>query len=50
MIDRKRLIAGVDYDFGTAVRSDLTVATSIVWAKLRALAEGAAIASKRLWG
>jgi hypothetical protein len=26
------------------------VAESIVWAKLRALSEGAAIASKRLWG
>jgi hypothetical protein len=26
------------------------VADSIVWAKLRALSEGAAIASKRLWG
>jgi hypothetical protein len=26
------------------------VVDSIVWAKLRALSEGAAIASKRLWG
>jgi len=26
------------------------VADSIVWAKLRALSEGAAIASQRLWG
>jgi hypothetical protein len=26
------------------------VADSIVWAKLAALSEGAAIASKRLWG
>jgi hypothetical protein len=32
------------------VRSDPMVADSIVWAKLRALAEGAMIASKRLWG
>ena len=50
VIDRERLIAGVDCGFGTAVRSDPMVADSIVWAKLRALSDGAAIASKRLWG
>jgi 5-methyltetrahydropteroyltriglutamate--homocysteine methyltransferase len=50
IIDRERLIAGVDCGFGTAVRSDPMVADSIVWAKLRALSEGAAIASKRRWG
>ena len=50
IIDRERLIAGVDCGFGTAVRSDPMVADSIVWAKLRALSEGAAIASKRLSG
>ncbi len=50
VIDRERLIAGVDCGFGTAVRTDPAVADSIVWAKLRALSEGAAIASKLLWG
>jgi 5-methyltetrahydropteroyltriglutamate--homocysteine methyltransferase len=50
VIDRERLIAGVDCGFGTAVRSDPMVADSIVWAKLQALAEGAMLASKRLWG
>lgn len=50
IVGRERVIAGVDCGFGTAVRTDPTVADSIVWAKLRALAEGAAIASKRLWG
>jgi 5-methyltetrahydropteroyltriglutamate--homocysteine methyltransferase len=49
VIDRERLIAGVDCGFATAVRSEPLVADSIVWAKLRALSEGAAIASKRLW-
>src|SRR5712692_6212768 len=49
VVDRERLIAGVDCGFGTAVRTDPIVADSIVWAKLRALSEGAAIASKRLW-
>ena len=50
VIDRDRLIAGVDCGFGTAVRAEPIVTDSIVWAKLRALSDGAAIASKRLWG
>ena len=49
VIDRERLIAGVDCGFGTAVRQENMVADSIVWAKLRALADGAEIASKELW-
>jgi 5-methyltetrahydropteroyltriglutamate--homocysteine methyltransferase len=50
VVDRERLIAGVDCGFGTAVRAEPTVTDSIVWAKLSALSEGAAIASKKLWG
>jgi 5-methyltetrahydropteroyltriglutamate--homocysteine methyltransferase len=50
IVGRERVIAGVDCGFGTAVRTDPIVADSIVWAKLRALSEGAAIASRRLWG
>src|SRR6202167_1748204 len=50
VVDRERLIAGVDCGFGTAVRAEPMVADSIVWAKLAALSEGAAIASRRLWG
>jgi 5-methyltetrahydropteroyltriglutamate--homocysteine methyltransferase len=46
--DRTRVIASADCGFGTFAGSE-TVATSVVWAKLRALAEGAAIATKRLW-
>jgi 5-methyltetrahydropteroyltriglutamate--homocysteine methyltransferase len=49
VVDRERLIAGVDCGFGTAVRTEPMVADSIVWAKLKALSEGAAIASKKLW-
>ena len=48
IVGRDRVIAGVDCGFGTAVRAEPTVADSIVWAKLRALSEGAAIASKTL--
>jgi len=50
LVGRERVIAGVDCGFGTAVREEPMVADSIVWAKLRALSEGAAIASGRLWG
>jgi 5-methyltetrahydropteroyltriglutamate--homocysteine methyltransferase len=50
LVGRERVIAGVDCGFGTAVRTEPMVADSIVWAKLAALAEGAAIASKQLWG
>jgi 5-methyltetrahydropteroyltriglutamate--homocysteine methyltransferase len=50
LVGRERVIAGVDCGFGTSVKNDPTVADSIVWAKLRALGEGAAIASRRLWG
>ena len=50
IVGRERVIAGVDCGFGTAVRTDPIVADSIVWAKLAALSEGAALASKRLWG
>jgi 5-methyltetrahydropteroyltriglutamate--homocysteine methyltransferase len=49
LVGRERVIAGVDCGFGTAVRSDPMVVDSIVWAKLKALGEGAAIASRQLW-
>jgi 5-methyltetrahydropteroyltriglutamate--homocysteine methyltransferase len=47
--DRTRVIASVDCGFGTFAGSEL-VAESVVWAKLRTLVEGAAMASTRLWG
>ena len=51
IVGRERVIAGVDCGFGTFVRAgEPQVADSVVWAKLRALAEGAKIASDRLWG
>jgi 5-methyltetrahydropteroyltriglutamate--homocysteine methyltransferase len=50
LVGRERVIAGVDCGFGTSVRTQPMVADSIVWAKLAALSEGAAIASARLWG
>jgi 5-methyltetrahydropteroyltriglutamate--homocysteine methyltransferase len=50
LVGRERVIAGVDCGFGTSVRTQPMVADSIVWAKLAALSEGAAIASGKLWG
>jgi 5-methyltetrahydropteroyltriglutamate--homocysteine methyltransferase len=47
--DKTRVIASVDCGFGTFAGSEL-VAPSVVWAKLRALREGADLASARLWG
>src|SRR5213594_3104296 len=47
--DRTRVLASVDCGFGTFAGSQL-VEESVVWAKLRALREGADLASRRLWG
>jgi 5-methyltetrahydropteroyltriglutamate--homocysteine methyltransferase len=44
VVGRENVIAGVDCGLGTRVGSE-----SILWAKLAALAEGASIASERLW-
>jgi len=46
--DRSRVIAGVDCGFGTFAGSQL-VEESVAWTKLRALREGADLATRRLW-
>jgi len=46
--DPKRVLAGTDCGFETAA-GFAAVAPDVVWAKLRALSEGAALASKRLF-
>jgi 5-methyltetrahydropteroyltriglutamate--homocysteine methyltransferase len=46
--DRTRVIASTDCGFGTFAGSE-NVAPSVVWAKLRALGEGAALATRRLF-
>jgi 5-methyltetrahydropteroyltriglutamate--homocysteine methyltransferase len=48
LFGRERVIAGTDCGFSTFAGFG-AVDPEIVWAKLRTLAEGAAIASKRLW-
>ena len=47
--DKSRVIAGTDCGFGTFASYEF-VAHDVVWAKLGALADGAKIASGRLWG
>ena len=48
VLGRERIIAGVDCGFGT-VAAVGQVDNKIVYAKLRSLAEGAALASAQLW-
>lgn len=47
--DPRQIIAGTDCGFETAAGSKMVI-EEVVWAKLRSLAEGAAIATKRLLG
>jgi 5-methyltetrahydropteroyltriglutamate--homocysteine methyltransferase len=47
--DKERIIAGTDCGFGT-IAGDTFTAEDVVWAKLESLAQGAEIASRRLWG
>jgi 5-methyltetrahydropteroyltriglutamate--homocysteine methyltransferase len=47
--DRERVIASTDCGFGTLAGREWVVG-SIVWPKLKALRDGADIASARLWG
>ncbi len=48
-VGRERVIAGTDCGFATFARSVNQVDPEIAWAKLRAMAEGARLASARLW-
>ena len=49
IVGRERVIAGADCGFGTSANATPMVAPSVVWAKFKALAEGAEIATRRLW-
>jgi 5-methyltetrahydropteroyltriglutamate--homocysteine methyltransferase len=48
LVGRENLLAGTDCGFGTSAGRS-AVHPEIVWAKLAALAEGARLASRRLW-
>ncbi len=47
--DKERVIAGADCGFGTFAGWEM-VAASVVWKKFEAMAEGARLATQKLWG
>jgi 5-methyltetrahydropteroyltriglutamate--homocysteine methyltransferase len=49
IVGRERVVAGTDCGFATFAGQTNPVVPSVVWAKLAALAQGARIASERLW-
>lgn len=49
LVGRENVIAGSDCGFSTFARSRPAVHPSVTWAKFQAMAEGARIASQRLW-
>ena len=49
LVGKENVIAGSDCGFGTSARTSYTVEPEIVWAKFRAMAEGARLATERLW-
>ena len=49
IVGRENVIAGADCGFGTFAGS-VEIHESVVWAKLEALAEGARLATRELWG
>ena len=49
VVGRERVIAGTDCGFGTFARAEPFVSPDIVWSKFRCMAEGAQIATDRLW-
>ena len=49
IVGRERVIAGTDCGFATFARSVNQVEPEIAWAKFKAMAEGARLASAQLW-
>jgi 5-methyltetrahydropteroyltriglutamate--homocysteine methyltransferase len=49
LVGRENVVAGTDCGFGTSAGRS-SVHPEIVWPKLKALAEGARLATERLWG
>jgi 5-methyltetrahydropteroyltriglutamate--homocysteine methyltransferase len=47
---RENVIAGSDCGFSSLATTEPEIHPTVVWAKLQAMAEGAALAAKQLWG
>ena len=50
LVGRENVIAGADCGFSSQATYNTEVHPSVVWAKFQAMADGAGLASKRLWG
>ena len=50
LVGRENVIAGADCGFSSRASYSPEVHPTVVWPKFKALAEGAAIATKKLWG
>jgi 5-methyltetrahydropteroyltriglutamate--homocysteine methyltransferase len=50
LVGRERVIAGADCGFSSQATYHPEVHPTVVWAKFRAMAEGARLATKQLWG
>jgi 5-methyltetrahydropteroyltriglutamate--homocysteine methyltransferase len=48
-VGRENVIAGADCGFSSNASYETDIPLSVVWEKFKALAQGAEIASKRLW-
>jgi 5-methyltetrahydropteroyltriglutamate--homocysteine methyltransferase len=49
VVGRENVIASADCGYSSNASYEADVPLSVVWEKFKALSEGAAIASKRLW-
>ena len=50
LVGKENVISGSDCGFGTFARTNYKVDPKIVWAKFKAMSEGAHLASEQLWG
>jgi 5-methyltetrahydropteroyltriglutamate--homocysteine methyltransferase len=50
IVGRERVIAGSDCGFSSFASAEPEIHPTVVWAKFRAMAEGARLASQQLWG
>ena len=50
VVGRENVIAGSDCGFSSQATTETEIHPTVVWAKFQAMAEGAALASKELWG
>ena len=50
LVGKENVIAGSDCGFSTFARSQLRIHPTVTWAKLKAMSEGAELATRELWG